>query len=56
MVKHSKFILFQLARVAVLRPLFARLLERISQLRWPVPRDESRCGHETSANFVVGRP
>ena len=32
-VRHGKYILFQLAAVAVPRPLFARILERISQLR-----------------------
>ena len=32
-VAHAKYVIFQLAEVAVPRPLFARILERISQLR-----------------------
>jgi hypothetical protein len=32
-VRHSNYIHFQLAEVAVPRQLFARILERISQLR-----------------------
>ena len=31
-VRHAKYILFQLAAVAVPRPLFARILERIARL------------------------
>jgi hypothetical protein len=32
-VAHAKYVTFQLAEVAVPRPLFARILERIGQLR-----------------------
>ena len=32
-VRHSKYVLFQLAEVAVPRKLFARILGRIAQLR-----------------------
>jgi hypothetical protein len=32
-VAHARYVIFQLAEVAVPRPLFARILERISQLR-----------------------
>src|SRR5215472_1775133 len=32
-VSHSKYVIFQLAEVAVPRPLFAALLERIGRLR-----------------------
>jgi hypothetical protein len=31
-VRHSKYVLFQLAEVAVPRPLFAQILERIARL------------------------
>lgn len=33
-VRHSKFVTFQLAEVAVPRELFAAILERIDSLRW----------------------
>jgi len=33
-VRHSKYVTFQLAEVAVPRELFAAILERISRLRW----------------------
>jgi hypothetical protein len=32
-VTHAKYVVFQLAEVAVPRPLFAALLERIGRLR-----------------------
>ena len=32
-VRHAKYVLFQLAEVAVPRKLFARILDRISRLR-----------------------
>jgi hypothetical protein len=32
-VAHAKYVIFELAEVALPRPPFARLLERISQLR-----------------------
>jgi hypothetical protein len=32
-VRHSKYVLFQLAEVAVPRQLFARILEQIARLR-----------------------
>jgi len=33
-VKHSRYLIFQMAEVAVPKALFYEILERIGQLRW----------------------
>jgi hypothetical protein len=33
-VKHSRYLIFQMAEVAVPKELFYEILERIGQLRW----------------------
>ena len=35
--RHSKYVTFQLAEVAVTRSLFAAILDRIARLAWPPP-------------------
>ncbi|MBN2563868.1 MAG: transposase [Phycisphaerae bacterium] len=32
---HSRYVIFQMAEVAVRRKVFAAILERIQRLRWP---------------------
>jgi hypothetical protein len=57
-VAHAKYVTFQLAEVAVPRQLFARILERIGQLRlacasgWAALRPRNRCDRRRRASVV----
>ena len=45
-VRHGRYVVFQLAEVAVPRALFAEILRRIDRLRPEPPRHELGCDDE----------